>query len=84
VQPLRIIQVHVRTGNLEEVPPFIYARCMQTIFPVDGRPRAVSPGTTIPYTVPDIYGRPWAEIWEKELEQGMQRPDHDAVFDFSR
>ena len=39
VQPLRLIQVHVKTGNLGEVDPFIYARCMQTIFPIDGRPK---------------------------------------------
>jgi hypothetical protein len=82
VQPLRIIQVHIRTGNLDEVPPFIYARCMQTIFPIEGRPQPVSPGTTIPYTVPDIYGRPWADIWEKYLEQGMKRPAEGEIFDF--
>jgi len=82
VQPLRIIQVHIRTGNLDEVSPFIYARCMQTIFPVEGRPQPVSPGTTIPYTVPDIYGRPWAAIWEKYLEKGMKRPAEGEIFDF--
>ena len=83
-QPLRLIQVHIKTGELEEVDPFIYARCIQTIFPVDGRPKPLSPGTTIEYTVPDIYGRPWAQIWERYLEDGMQRPADDALFDFSR
>jgi hypothetical protein len=82
VQPLRIIQVHIRTGDLEKVDPFIYARCMQTIFPIDGRPKPVTPGTTIPYTVPDLYGRPWAEIWEKNLEKGMKRPEREGLFDF--
>jgi hypothetical protein len=73
-QPLRLIQVHIKTGELEEVDPFIYGRCIQTIFPVDGRPRPLSPGVTIEYTVPDIYGRPWAQIWERDHEKGMTRP----------
>ena len=54
VQPLRIVQVHIRTGNLSEVDPFIYARCIQTIFPIDGRARPQSRGATIEYTVTDM------------------------------
>jgi hypothetical protein len=83
-QPLRLIQVHIKTGELAEVDPFIYARCIQTIFPVNGRPLPLSPGATIDYTVPDMYGRPWAQIWERYFEQGMQRPVDDSIFDFSR
>jgi hypothetical protein len=82
VQPLRMVQVHIRTGDLGEVAPFIYARCMQTIFPVGGRPQSVSPGTTIQYTVPDFYGRPWAEIWEQHFEKGMKRPKDEGIFEF--
>jgi hypothetical protein len=82
VQPLRLIQVHIRTGGLGEVDPFVYARCIQTIFPVEGRPKARSPGTTIDYTVPDMYGRPWAQIWEQYFEQGMTRPADEPVFEF--
>ena len=83
-QPLRLIQVHIKTGELEEVDPFIYSRCVQTIFPVEGRPQPLSPGVTIEYTVPDMYGRPWAQIWERYFEEGMQRPDDESIFDFSR
>jgi hypothetical protein len=83
-EPLRLIQVHIKTGELADVDPFIYGRCIQTIFPVDGRPRPLSPGVTIDYTVPDMYGRPWAQIWERYFEQGMSRPEDDAIFDFSR
>lgn len=36
-------QVHVKTGNLGEVDPFVYARCIQTIFPIDGRPKPLTP-----------------------------------------
>jgi len=76
------VQVHIRTGSLTEVAPFIYARCIQTYFPVDGRARPLSPGTTIEYTVPDMYGRPWAQIWERYFEKGMQRPGDDSNFEF--
>ncbi|MBK6672567.1 MAG: hypothetical protein IPG49_03470 [Proteobacteria bacterium] len=82
VQPLRLVQVHIRTGELGEVDPFIYARCIQTIFPVDGRPKPFSPGSTFPYTVPDIYGRPWAQAWETHFEKHMKRPQGESIFDF--
>jgi hypothetical protein len=84
VQPLRLIQVHIKTGELEEVEPFVYNRCIQTIFPVDGRPLPLAPGVTIEYTIPDMYGRPWAQIWERYFEDGMQRPGDESLFDFSR
>jgi hypothetical protein len=82
VQPLRLVQVHIRTGSLDEVAPFVYTRCIQTIFPVDGRPEPRTPGTTIEYTVPDMYGRPWARIWERHFEDGMQRPAEASIFEF--
>jgi hypothetical protein len=82
-QPLRLTQVHIRTESLGEADPFIYARCIQTIFPVEGRPRPLAPGTTIEYTVPDIYGRPWAQIWEKYFEAGMKRPEEASIFEFT-
>jgi hypothetical protein len=84
VQPLRLIQVHIRTGSLEAADPFIYARCIQTIFPIEGRPKPQTPGAVIEYTVPDIYGRPWAQIWEKYFETGMKRPKEESIFEFDR
>jgi hypothetical protein len=81
-EPLRLIQVHIKTGELDAVDPFVYTRCIQTIFPVDGRPRPLSPGVTIDYTVPDMFGRPWAQIWERYFEEGMQRPEGESIFDF--
>jgi hypothetical protein len=83
-EPVRIIQVHTKIGEIEEVDPFVYTRCIQTIFPVDGRPQPVSPGTTIDYTVPDMFGRPWAQMWERYFEQGMHRPAADeSIFEFN-
>jgi hypothetical protein len=32
--------------------------------------------------VPDIYGRPWAQIWEKYWEEGMDRPKDEDIFSF--
>jgi hypothetical protein len=80
--PLRLIQVHIKVGEIDEVDPFIYARCIQTIFPINGRPQPLSPGVTIDYTVPDMYGRPWAQIWERYFEEGMERPEGDSIFEF--
>ena len=37
----------------------------------------------IQYEFPDMYGRPWAQIWEKYFEQGMERPQpKEDIFDF--
>ena len=43
-----------------------------------------SPGQTFEYTIPNIDGRPWAQIWERYHEDGMTRPDDgtDALFRF--
>jgi hypothetical protein len=81
-EPLRLVQVHIKTGEIDEVDPFIYARCIQTIFPVEGRPQPLSPGVTIDYTVPDMFGRPWAQIWERYFEEGMKRPEGESIFEF--
>jgi hypothetical protein len=30
-----------------------------------------------------MYGRPWAQIWERHFEQNMEQPEPDAdIFDF--
>jgi len=50
--------------------PTVYASVQQN-FPVKGFTTALPPGTTFEYTVPDFYGRPWAQAWEKYHEQGM-------------
>jgi hypothetical protein len=83
VEPLRLIQVHIKTGDIETVDPYIYARCIQTIYPIEGRPQPLPPGATIEnYVVPDMFGRPWAQIWEQYFEQGMERPEGESIFEF--
>ena len=57
--------------------------CLQSIFTIDGRSTTVTPGTVIEYRVPDMYGRPWAEIWDLNFEQHMDKgePEFD-IFSF--
>ena len=33
--------------------------------------------------MPDMYGRPWAKVWEEHFEQGMTKPeDTEDLFNF--
>jgi hypothetical protein len=82
VQPIRIVRNLDRVSGFEEGDPYQFIECVPSIFPVNGRPTPVSPGTTFEYDVPDMYGRPWAEIYEKYHEQGMKRPEQGDLFDF--
>jgi hypothetical protein len=74
VEPLRIVHLLDRQRGLSEGEPFPIFECIPQSFPIDGHTTPVVPGQTIEYRVPDIYGRPWAEIWERYHEEGMQRP----------
>jgi len=78
VEPLRIYRELERQRGVSEGDPFVISQCLQSQFPINGRPALVPAGQTIEFTVPDYYSRPWAQIWERELEQHMQRPDANA------
>ena len=80
VQPIRIIHNYARLSGFDEGDPIQYIRCIPTIFPIKGHATPVSPGTVIEYEVPDMYGRPWAQIWEKYFEKGMERPKEKDIF----
>jgi hypothetical protein len=43
----------------------------------------LSPGDVIEYRIPDMYGRPWADIWERYHEEGMEKPEEEGLFDFN-
>jgi hypothetical protein len=78
VEPVRDIRFFSRTGDYADFDPLTHEHCNQTIFlGPDGRGAQVSPGTTIDYTVRDLYDRPWARIWEEFFEQEMSRPEED-------
>jgi hypothetical protein len=82
VEPIRIIRNHIKTSELHQGDPYVFIECIPTIFPVKGRSTPVSPGTTIEYRVPDMYGRPWAQMWEEYDEKGMEKPKEKDIFSF--
>ena len=46
-------------------------------------PHPVNHGDVIEYEVPDMYGRPWAQIWDSYFEQDMDKPDTgEDIFSF--
>jgi hypothetical protein len=56
--------------------------CDPQIFPIDGLATPVAPGQTFEYTLPNLYDRPWAAIWERYHEEGLQRPAEEDIFSF--
>jgi hypothetical protein len=82
VEPVRIVRDFVRTSGVEDGDPLTFIECIQTIFDIDGTATPVAPGQVIEYVVPDMLGRPWAQIWEKYWEQGMEKPKPKDIFSF--
>jgi len=82
VDPVRIVQLLNRVGGLGENDPFNVIECVPQIFPIKGVATPVSPGSRFEYEYPDIFGRPWAQIWEKYHEHGMKRPEPEDIFSF--
>ena len=79
---VRIVHAWNKTGRLNEGNPYVHIECLQYNYPIDGFTTPIPPGTTIEYIVPDIYGRPWAQIWERYHEKGMDRPQRPGLFGF--
>jgi len=82
VQPIRIVRNYTKLSGFEQGDPYPFIECVQTIFPKDGHATPVVPGQTIQYEVPDMYGRPWAHIWEEYFEKGMQKPKEPDIFTY--
>jgi hypothetical protein len=82
VEPVRMVRNLDRISDLGEGDPYQFIECVPSMFPVNGRATPVSPGTAIEYKVPDMYGRPWAAIYEEYHEQGMKRPEGGDIFKF--
>ena len=80
VQPIRIIRNLEKKSGFEEGAPQDFVECIPTIFPVHGTPTRGLPGKVIPYEVPDMYGRPWAQFMEEYYEKNMRRPPKDDIF----
>jgi hypothetical protein len=84
VEPVRIVQTWQRKGRLIDNDPFVYMECIPHIFPIKGVATPKSPGAQFEYELPDMYGRPWAQLWEKNFEKGMQRPAEESIFEFDK
>jgi hypothetical protein len=82
VEPVRLIRNYTKISGFEQGDPLPFIECIPTIYPVNGTMTPVSPGTTIELKVPDMYGRPGAQIWEQYFEQGMQKPADEDIFSF--
>ncbi len=83
VQPVRIVRNLMKMSTVTAGDPYVFIECVPTIYPVEGKPTPVTPGEVINYEVPDMYGRPWAHIWEEYFEKGMQRPEpNEDIFNF--
>jgi hypothetical protein len=82
VEPVRIVRDFEKLGEFNDSDPFVYVECIQTLFPINGRAQPVPPGTVMQFDVLDMYGRPWAEIYEKYWERDMQRPEPRDIFGF--
>jgi hypothetical protein len=82
VEPVRIVQTWKRKGRLNENDPLVYMECVPHIFPIKGAATSLPPGSRFQYEVQEMYGRPWAQIWQKYKEQGMQRPQEADLFSF--
>ena len=82
IDPVRIVHHLDRQNPLSAGDPLEIIECVPSIYPIDGLARPVVPGQTFEYTVPGIYSRPWAEIWERYHEDGMTQPEEEDVFSF--
>ena len=71
-----------KISGFETGEPYTFIECVPSIYPVDGVAKPALPGTVIPYKVPDMYGRPWAKIWEEYFEKGMSRPADKPLIAF--
>jgi hypothetical protein len=86
VEPIRIVRNLHKINEFtdtDEVPyPFI--ECIPTIYSVEGHNAPVTPGAVIQLEVPDMFGRPWDQIWRTYFEQGMSGPELDeSLFEFN-
>ena len=80
VDPVRIVHYWSKTAELNEGDPYVWMECIPQSYPIDGFTTPMTPGSTFEYTLPDMYGRPWAEIWERYREQGMEHPKPKSLF----
>ena len=82
VEPIRMVRNLVKASDLEAGDPYQFIECVPTIYPLNGKATPVAPGTVIQYKVPDMFGRPWAQIWQENFEKNMAKPAEEDIFTF--
>ena len=82
VQPVRLLVHRNFQRTWTESGRLGMDLCTRPMYPINGIPTAVAPGEVIPYEVPDMLDRPWADIWEKHLEKDMSRPVEELDLGF--
>jgi len=85
-QPIRIVRNLIKINNFDDKgeTPFVSSHCIQTIYMINGENAPLVPGAKIEFEMPDMFGRPWAHVWEQYFEQGMSRPAPKDIFDFGQ
>jgi hypothetical protein len=83
VEPIRIVRDFNKDSGVDTGDPYTYIECVQTIYPVNGKATPLAPGAKFEHEVLDMFGRPWAKLWERH-ETNMERPANDDIFDFSK
>lgn len=81
-QPIRILRHMSYEEGWDTADRLGFAECTRALYPIDGFATQVAPGEIIEYRVPDMFGRPWAQIWEEHFEQNMERPDDELDLGF--
>jgi hypothetical protein len=82
VQPVRLLVHRNFQRTWTESGRLGVDLCTRPMYPINGIPTAVAPGTVIEFEVPDMLDRPWADIWEKHLEKDMSRPVEELDLGF--
>jgi len=82
VEPVRILWHRNYIEGWDTAGRLGFTECTRRLYPVDGFATQVAPGQVIPYRVPDMFGRPWARIWEEFFEQDMQVPEEELDLGF--
>ena len=81
-QPVRILWHRNYQQAWGTAGRFGWAECTRALYPIDGFATQVAPGQVIEFEVPDMFGRPWAHIWETHFEESMERPQETLDLGF--
>ena len=81
-QPVRILWHRNYQEGWGTADRLGWAECTRALYPIDGFATQVAPGQVIEFRVPDMFDRPWAQIWEENFEQNMDRPKKELDLGF--